>query len=98
MEGTAMSGSRDTFLERVRSAVKEGNRAGHAPPLPERGSTGYQGGGPDPAARFCDEWSAAGGIVHRVADAEIAISRVLELVQAKSARRALPGRGQVVEE
>jgi L-lactate utilization protein LutC len=93
-----MSGSREKLLERVRRAVKEGNRAGHALALPERGKMGYQGGGPDPTARFCDECSTAGGIVHRAANAEIAFACVLDLVQAKKARRVLLGRESILEE
>jgi L-lactate utilization protein LutC len=84
-------------LGRVRRAVREGNRAGHAPGLPPRGSVGYQGAGPDPVARFRDELAAAGGQAHVVAGAEAAAARVLELVQGKGARRALVGRGPVID-
>jgi len=93
-----MSGSREKLLERVRHAVKEGNRAGHAPPLPDRDNIGYQGGGSDPAARFCDECTAAGGNVHRAANTETAIACVLNLVQAKEARRVLLGHESILEE
>jgi L-lactate utilization protein LutC len=93
-----MNGSREKVLERIRQAVKEGNRAGQAPPLPERGNTGYQGGGPDPITRFCDQITAAGGNVHRVANAEAAVACVLELVQAKAARRAVLSRDSILEE
>jgi L-lactate utilization protein LutC len=86
------------LLERVRHAAKEGNRAGHAPPLPDRGNIGYQGGGPDRAARFSDECTAAGGNVHRAANADAAINCVLDLVQAKEARRALLGGDSILEE
>jgi L-lactate utilization protein LutC len=92
-----MSVAREAFLQRVRRAVQEGNCAGHAPPLPERGSAGYQGAGPDPVARFRDEFSAAGGQVHVVSDTEAAVARVLELVQAKATRRVLLGRGAVLD-
>jgi L-lactate dehydrogenase complex protein LldG len=84
--------SRDSFLERVRLAVKAGNRAGHAIVLEPRGTIGYGGAGPDPAVRFCDELTAAGGHAHPVPDAETAVVRVLELVQNKSARRIVLGR------
>ena len=36
-----MTSSRQAFLERVRSAVEAGNRAGHARALEPRGATGY---------------------------------------------------------
>src|SRR5262245_31392041 len=83
MAGIAMNSGRETLLNRVRDAVREGNRAGQAPPLPERGGVGYQGGGSDPVARFCEMLTAAGGQAHRVADAESAAACVLGLVQAK---------------
>jgi L-lactate utilization protein LutC len=92
-----MTSARDAFLQRVRQAVAEGNRAGGAAPIPERGGAGYQGAGPDPAARFCDELSAAGGTLHVVADHAAAAARVLELVAAKAARRTLVGRGAVID-
>ncbi len=41
---------REVFLANVRQAVREGNRAGALPPLPERGTLGYQGAGDDPVA------------------------------------------------
>jgi L-lactate utilization protein LutC len=92
-----MNAARDAFLQRVRQAVADGNRAGAAPPLPERGTIGYQGGGPDPVARFRDELSAAGGRLHVVADDAAAAARVLDLVAAAAARRALVGRGPVLD-
>ena len=48
-----MSNPRERFLDRVRRAVAEGNRAGQVPRLPERGQVGYQGAGPDALACFC---------------------------------------------
>jgi L-lactate utilization protein LutC len=66
--------------------------------LPARGNVGYQGGGPDPTARFCEECSTAGGNVRRVAYADAAIGSVLDLVQAKAARRALLGCESILEE
>jgi L-lactate dehydrogenase complex protein LldG len=93
-----MSGSRDAILERVRQAVAEGNRAGVTPGLPGRGSVGYQGAGTDPVHRFCDRLIAAGGKPHEVADADAAAKRVLELTQTKPARRALLGRGPILDQ
>ncbi|HEX5272203.1 MAG TPA: lactate utilization protein [Gemmataceae bacterium] len=92
-----MSTSRDAFLQRVRQAVAEGNRAGAAPPLPERGTVGYQGAGPDAVARLRDELTAAGGVLHVVGDEATAAAKVLELVAAKGADRALVGRGAVID-
>jgi L-lactate utilization protein LutC len=92
-----MTTSRDAFLQRVRQAVADGNRAGGSPPLPERGSVGYQGAGPDPVSRFRDELSAAGGSLFVVADADAAAVKVLELVSARAARRVLVGRGAVLD-
>jgi L-lactate utilization protein LutC len=66
--------------------------------LPERGNVGYLGSGPDPAARFCDECTAAGGNVHRAANSDTAIACVLNLVQAKEARRVLLGHESILEE
>ena len=77
--------------------MAEGNRAGGAPPLPQRGTIGYQGAGPDPVGRFRDELTAAGGVPHLVADEAAAVAKVLELVAAKSARKALVGRGVVID-
>ncbi len=88
--------SRDAFLHGVRQAVAAGNRAGNAPPLPERGDID-QGAGTDPVARFSAELSAAGGIAHIVPNTDAAVAKVIELVQAKSPRQALLGRGPVVD-
>jgi L-lactate utilization protein LutC len=92
-----MSSSREAFLERVRRAVRAGNRLGHAAALGPRGRTGYQGADPDPSARFCEELAAAGGHAHPVADKAAAIARVLELVQASGARNILLGCGSFLD-
>jgi L-lactate utilization protein LutC len=84
-----MTSPRDAFLQRVRQAVAAGNRAGDAAPLPDRGAIGYQGAGDDPAARFCAEWTANGGQAHLVADDAAAVTRILELLKDRSARRVL---------
>src|SRR5438132_7012982 len=81
LEGAAVTPSRDAFLERVRQAVEAGNRAGHTAGIPQRGATGYQGAGPDPATRFCEQLIAAGGEAYRVPDAESAVTRLLALAQ-----------------
>jgi L-lactate utilization protein LutC len=92
-----MAISRDVFLQRVRDAVQAGNRPGAAPSLPERGTIGYQGAGPDSVARFCTELTAAGGQPYLVRDDAEATAKVLELVQAKMARHVLLGQGSVLE-
>ena len=92
-----MRTSRESFLQRVRRAVEAGNRAGSAAPLEARGAAGYQGAGPDPAARFRDEFTAAGGRFHAAADAEAAASCVLGLIASPEPRRVLLGRGPFVD-
>src|SRR5690348_11403633 len=92
-----MTTSREAFLQRVRQAVAEGNRAGAAPPLESRGGVGYQGAGPDPVARFAEQLTAAGGFPHVVPDHAAAVRRVLELVRGCNARRVLLGRGPFID-
>jgi len=92
-----MSAARDAFLERVRRAVRAGNRAGQAPPLPARGNVGYQGAGLNPVARFCDEFAAAGGQAQVVSSEEAAVERVVDLVRAKAAQRVVLGNGAVLD-
>jgi L-lactate utilization protein LutC len=82
---------RDAFLARVRQAVAQGNQAGAVPPLPERGTVGYQGAGSDAVACFREAFSAAGGFFHAVPDAGSAILRVLDIAQTRSAHRVLLG-------
>ncbi|MCI0738790.1 MAG: lactate utilization protein [Gemmataceae bacterium] len=89
--------TREAFLQRVRQAVVEGNRLTAAPPLPERGRTGYQGAGADPVARFCQELRNAGGVAHEAKTSEHARAIVRELVNTKSARKLLLSRGGIVE-
>ena len=92
-----MSSDREAFLKRVRQAIAEGNRAGAIPPLPARGSVGYQGDGGDPVGRFCTELTAAGGMAHVVADGAAAREKVLALVRDRAIRRVLLGRGEVLD-
>jgi L-lactate utilization protein LutC len=92
-----MSDEREAFLQRVRRAVVEGNRAGAVPPLPERGTIGYQGAGDDAVQRFCTELTAAGGFPHLVEDRSSATNSVMDLLKAKLARRVLLGRGPVLD-
>ena len=92
-----MTTERDRFLQRVRRAVADGNRAGGVPDLPERGGVGYQGGGADPVVRFRDECIAAGGFVHVVADPEAAANAVMNLLRERSVRRVLLGSGPILD-
>ena len=89
--------TREAFLQRVRHAVIEGNRAGTAPPLPQRGRTGYQGAGHDPLARFCAELTAAGGQPFVAADSGAAWVKIQAIVQAHRARKIVVGCGGLLE-
>jgi L-lactate dehydrogenase complex protein LldG len=82
---------RQAFLDRVRSAVRQGNQVGNTPPLPDRGTVGYQGAGANPAQRFGEMLEAAGGFPHLVTGDEAAGAAVLELVQRLRSRRVLLG-------
>ncbi len=88
---------REMFLQRVKKAVAEGNRAGAALPLPERGNVGYQGGGPAPLQRFCQELAAAGGIGHVAPDAEAAVRFVQGILRSHNARKILLTRGGLID-
>ncbi len=85
-----MSG-RETFLNRVREAVRQGGHAGKAPALPERGNVGYQGHGGDPVARFGEMLVAAGGRMRRVADSREAVAALLTEMDRLEHRRILLG-------
>ena len=89
---------REAFLARVRQAVQEGNRAGTVPPLPERGSLGYQGAGDNPAACFKQAFEVAGGMCHIVPDAASARLKLFDLLPAMKAKRVLLGSGEVFVE
>ncbi len=92
-----MSNDRERFLERVRQAVAEGNRAGSTAPLPSRGSIGYQGGGPDPLARFCAELTTAGGRPYVVPDRAGVLGVLLPLLHERRVRKVLLGRDQFLD-
>jgi len=92
-----MTGPRESFLQRVRQAVADGNRAGAVPALEFRGNIGYQGGGPDPVRCFQEALAASGGQPHIVADRQSAASTVLDLVRGRSASRILLGRGRFLD-
>jgi L-lactate dehydrogenase complex protein LldG len=90
--------TREAFLQRVRQAVIEGNRLAPAPPLPQRGGIGYQGGGPDPVERFCAELTAAGGMPYIASSRGAAHEKITTILRHHGARRVLIGRGGVVED
>lgn len=93
-----MNASREQMLGRIREAVIEGNRAGGSPPsVPNRGQVGYQGAGDDLLVRFGAELVGAGGQLHVVADRAAAAKTILELVKARSIRRVLLGRSDVLD-
>ncbi len=87
-----MLSQRDSFLQRVRQAVRQGQGTGQTPTLPERGCVGYQGAGADPVARFCQELTTAGGQPHLVPDCSAAAAKVVELVQTIPGNKVLLGR------
>ncbi len=91
-----MSLPRDAFLTLVRQAVAVGNRAGQALAIEARGSVGYQGAGPDPAACFCEQLMATGGHAYLAGNPEAAVTQVLDIVRRSGARRVLLGRGSFV--
>jgi L-lactate utilization protein LutC len=88
---------REAFLQRVRQAVQQGNRPGHAATAPERGTVGYQGAGADPVELFRTQLTAAGGCCYVVADQEAAALQVLELVRSRAATKALLGRSSFLD-
>lgn len=90
--------ARSAFLDRVRAAVVQGNKAGHAPQLPERGAIGYQGAGPDSVQRFCQELKNAGGFPHIAKDSEEACRIIRDLISAKEACRIVIGTGGMIED
>jgi L-lactate dehydrogenase complex protein LldG len=92
-----MTSPRDSFLQRVRQAVADGNRAGSVPPLESRGTVGYQAGGNDPVRCFQDALIAAGGQPHIVADSQAAVDAVLDLVRKRSAPRIILGRSPFLD-
>jgi L-lactate utilization protein LutC len=92
-----MTSPRDDFLRRVRQAVSAGNRPGAGFQVESRGRTGYQGAGDDPVRRFREEFTALGGSFHLVADIESCVTKVVELIKAKSPRQVLLGKGPVID-
>ena len=92
-----MRTSREAFLQTVRQAVQQGNRAGLPPGPPERGQVGFQGAGADLAAHFCAELQKAGGHPHPVADRQGILPVLRQLLQGKTPCRVLLGRDPLLD-
>lgn len=93
-----MHDTRQLFLQRVRTAVADGNKAGAAGVLPTRGQVGYQGGGPNLVVRFCDELVAAGGQAHIVPRPETAQETIVTLMSGRPGCRVLLGGGKLLDD
>ncbi|HEV8063098.1 MAG TPA: lactate utilization protein [Gemmataceae bacterium] len=89
--------NRETFLSRVGEAVRQGNQAGKASPLPDRKGVGYQGGRTDAVGRFSVMLQAAGGQFSQAADAQQAVANVLQHIERLAVRRVLLGCEPVLE-
>jgi L-lactate utilization protein LutC len=88
---------RDAFLQRVKAAVAEGNRAGAAAPLPGLSGVGYQGAGPNPIERFCTELANAGGKAHVVGSPEAVVRTIQSILQPLNARKILLSCGGLID-
>lgn len=88
---------REAFLQRVKNAVAEGNRAGAAPPVPDRAGVGYQGAGADPVQRFCQELASAGGKAYLAGDTIGVMRAIQSIVQPIHARKVLLTRAGLID-
>ena len=88
--------SRDSFLSRVRQAVKDGNRTGDAAPIPERGVIGYQGGGPNLLETFSRNCQAMGMKLTLVSSRDELLQKIAATLDAKHATRILLGSGGIL--
>ena len=82
--------SRTAMLQRIREALATDTRPGSAPPLPNRGNVGYQGGG---LAKFLEMSKAMGCFPQVVRSSDEVCDRIREILDAKNARRILFGGG-----
>lgn len=89
--------SREAFLQRVQKAVSAGNAAGSRPALPQWGKLGYQGGGADPASRFCTELAAAGGTGYLAQDRDHVLRILFDILRKQHARKLILGRGGLLD-
>ena len=92
-----MTDARERFLGRVREALAARGQPGQAKAIPPRGAIGYQGAGPDPVERFCEELTAAGGRPHRANDRAAAVAIICEIVKQTSSKRILLGQGNFID-
>jgi L-lactate utilization protein LutC len=88
---------REDFLERVRQAVREGNRVGEGAALPERGGIAYQGAGDDAIAGFFAMLQHTGGIGRRVANDAEAVEAVLAILREHGVRAAFVGEHPLIQ-
>jgi L-lactate utilization protein LutC len=91
-----MTMARDSFLQRVRRAVFDGNRAGTSP-VPARTHIGYQGAGANPVQRFQLELTNAGGISHIVPQRQAALAILQDLLPGAPQRQVLLGQGPLLD-
>jgi L-lactate dehydrogenase complex protein LldG len=92
-----MASAREAFLECVRKAVAEGNRAGAGQaPLPNA-QVGYQGAGDDHVAGYAQAFEAAGGKVHIVANELEAVGTITTVLQQARVQRLVLGQGPVID-
>jgi len=97
MEEAVVTGPRERFLGRVREALAVGGQPGHATGIPYRGAIGYQGAGPDPVKRFCEELTTAGGHPHRARDRVAAVAVICDIVNQTNSKRILLGQGNSID-
>ncbi|MCS7047212.1 MAG: lactate utilization protein C [Gemmataceae bacterium] len=88
--------TRESFLQRVRQAVVEGNRIVGEASLPDRGRIGYQGAGPDPVESFCRACRTAGGVPLVVDDGAAAWQHIQQVLDERRAQRIAVGAGGLV--
>lgn len=92
-----MTSARDAFLERVRQALRDHRKPAEGEGLPARGTVGYQGAGDDPLQHFCTALAAAGGKPHIAASLPAAVDKVLAIIRARAARKAILGKGDFLD-
>lgn len=92
--------TREAFLQKVRQAVNDGNQAGTAAPLPERGNIGIgvPADDPDLLQRFTVALANVGGKAYGVSQLSDVLPVILRLIEEKKARRILLGRHALFDE
>lgn len=92
-----MRGARESFLNRVRDAVRTGNRPGQAADIPDRAGVGYQHPAGDLVTSFCQQFAAAGGVAHIATTAGECVDKTVELARMKGAKSILLGHGEFLD-